>query len=164
VIDAETVVQVLARLRKAGLDVWIGGGWGIDALLGRQTRPHQDLDLMHSAEYESLLVSVLTASGYAESTNARPVRFVMTSETGIDLDLHPLVFAQDGSARQAADNLGATFTYPAECFVTGRIQDAVVPCLSVAQQVYFHQGYEPQEPDLHDMAQLRASFGVTTHF
>jgi lincosamide nucleotidyltransferase A/C/D/E len=24
--------------------VWIEGGWGVDALLGEQTRPHDDLD------------------------------------------------------------------------------------------------------------------------
>jgi lincosamide nucleotidyltransferase A/C/D/E len=163
-MDAYTVVQLLAGVRAAGLDVWIAGGWGIDALLGCQTRPHRDLDLVHKIEDEDLLMTTLTATGYIESLDARPVRFVMTNAAGNELDFHPLVFAEDGSARQAADNSGATFTYSAECFVTGLIQDTVVPCLSVAQQVYFHQGYEPQEQDLHDMAQLRASFDVTTHF
>ncbi|MDT7726314.1 MAG: lincosamide nucleotidyltransferase [Actinomycetota bacterium] len=163
-MDAHTVVELLARLSTAGVDVWIGGGWGVDALLGRQTRPHRDLDLMHDLEYEHLLVSVLKENGYAETFDARPVRFVMTRATGIELDLHPLVFAADGSARQAADDLGATFTYPAECFVTGRVLRTVVPCLSAAQQVYFHQGYEPRERDLHDMARLREAFGISTHF
>jgi lincosamide nucleotidyltransferase A/C/D/E len=163
-MDAHTVVELLARVSAAGVDVWIGGGWGIDALLSRQTRPHRDLDLMHDLEYEPLLVSVLQESGYAETFDARPVRFVMTHTTGIELDLHPLVFATDGSARQAADDLGATFGYPAECFVTGRVLRTVVPCLSAAQQIYFHQGYEPREHDLHDMARLREAFGVSTHF
>jgi lincosamide nucleotidyltransferase A/C/D/E len=163
-MDAHTVVQLLASMRAAGLDVWIAGGWGIDALLGRQTRQHRDLDLVHKVEEEGLLMTVLTATGYVESLDERPVRFVMTNAAGVELDLHPLDFAEDGSARQAAGNSGATFTYPAECFVTGLIQDTVVPCLSVAQQVYFHRGYEPQAQDLSDMAQLRASFDVATHF
>lgn len=38
---------MLAVLGGAGADVWVGGGWGIDALVGRQTRQHRDLDLMH---------------------------------------------------------------------------------------------------------------------
>ena len=88
----------------------------------------------------------------------------MANSTGSEVDLHPLALAEDCSARQAADNLGATFTYPTECFVNGSIRDTKVPCLSVAQQLYFHQGYEPQDKDLHDMAQLRAAFGVTTDF
>jgi hypothetical protein len=39
------VVDVLERLDRAGVPVWLDGGWGVDALVGRQTRPHRDLDL-----------------------------------------------------------------------------------------------------------------------
>jgi hypothetical protein len=39
------VTEVLACLQRAGLDLWIDGGWGVDALLGAQTRDHDDLDL-----------------------------------------------------------------------------------------------------------------------
>jgi lincosamide nucleotidyltransferase A/C/D/E len=28
-----------------GINIWIDGGWGVDALLGAQTRPHKDLDI-----------------------------------------------------------------------------------------------------------------------
>ncbi|MFI6506407.1 nucleotidyltransferase domain-containing protein [Streptosporangium sp. NPDC050855] len=49
-------------------------------------------------------------------------------------------------------------------FVTGVIDGVPVPCLSVAQQVHFHQGYEPTDRDRHDMARLRDVFGVATHF
>jgi lincosamide nucleotidyltransferase A/C/D/E len=163
-MDAATVLRVLALLRTAGVEVWIGGGWGIDALVAQHTRPHRDLDLLHNAQHEDLLVSVLGANGYSTTLDARPVRFVMTSAAGTELDLHPLVFAPDGSATQAADNVGAIFTYPADCFITGRIEHTVVPCLSAAQQIYFHRGYEPTARDLHDMALLRATFGLTTHF
>jgi lincosamide nucleotidyltransferase A/C/D/E len=27
-----------------GIEIWIEGGWGVDALLGEQTRPVADLD------------------------------------------------------------------------------------------------------------------------
>ena len=30
----------------AGFDLWIGGGWGVDALVGHQTRPHDDLGVV----------------------------------------------------------------------------------------------------------------------
>jgi len=29
-----------------GIRVWIDGGWGVDALLAEQTRPHEDLDIV----------------------------------------------------------------------------------------------------------------------
>jgi lincosamide nucleotidyltransferase A/C/D/E len=34
------VIQVLDGLDRAGVRYWIGGGWGVVALTGRQTREH----------------------------------------------------------------------------------------------------------------------------
>jgi lincosamide nucleotidyltransferase A/C/D/E len=59
---------------------------------------------------------------------------------------------------------GGIFLYPADCFVTGMINQTPVPCLSAEQQIRFHQGYEPADRDRHDMAQLRRAFGIATHF
>ncbi|MFD3456645.1 nucleotidyltransferase domain-containing protein [Streptomyces sp. NPDC058691] len=163
-MTAADVLSVLAVLRRAEADVWIGGGWGVDALVGEQTRPHRDLDLMHRAEQEPAVVAALAAAGFAETLDWRPVRFVMAEPRGRELDLHPLVFAADGSAVQASPDPERPFRYPASCFTTGTIRGTTVPCLSAEQQVHFHQGYEPAGHDLHDMAQLRRVFGITTHF
>ncbi|MFI6095973.1 nucleotidyltransferase domain-containing protein [Lentzea sp. NPDC051213] len=151
-MTAEDVLEILAALR--GTDVWIGGGWGVDALVGRQTRPHDDLDLMHREEQEPRVVETLAALGFAETLSWRPVRFVL-ADAAREIDLHPLRFAVDGSAEQSSLTPGEPFRYPASCFVTGTILGTEVPCLSAEQQVYFHQGYEPRERDLHDLAQLR---------
>ncbi|MDQ0908982.1 hypothetical protein QFZ22_004967 [Streptomyces canus] len=62
-MDADDVLHVLNLLRRAGTEVWIGGGWGIDALVGRQTRDHRDLDLMHRQEQEPAVVAALVAAG-----------------------------------------------------------------------------------------------------
>src|SRR6266536_3316854 len=43
---AACVVEVVRELERGGVVVWVDGGWGIDALLGRETRPHADLDLV----------------------------------------------------------------------------------------------------------------------
>ncbi|MEV6628343.1 aminoglycoside adenylyltransferase [Amycolatopsis sp. NPDC051106] len=160
-MDAGTVLRVLDAVRPA--QVWLAGGWGIDALLGRQTRDHRDLDLLHRLEEEPAVLAALSRLGYRETLDLRPVRFVLSDGAG-ELDLHPLVFAGDGSATQQADDEGATFPYPASCFVTGRVDGVEVPCVSVAQQVFFHQGYAPADHDLADMRALREAFGVRTHF
>ncbi|MEV6238641.1 hypothetical protein [Lentzea sp. NPDC051838] len=152
-MTADDVLEILRVLD--GNDVWIGGGWGIDALVGRQTRPHDDLDLMHREEQEPAVLTALAALGFAETLSWRPVRFVLTDPAGREIDLHPLRFADDGSAEQSSLT-DEPFRYPASCFVTGSISGRTVPCLSVAQQVHFHQGYEPRERDLHDLALLRA--------
>ncbi|MEY9912726.1 lincosamide nucleotidyltransferase A/C/D/E [Catenulispora sp. MAP12-49] len=163
-MTAEDVLELVALLRAAGADVWIGGGWGIDALVGDETRPHRDVDLMHRLDQEPALVAALARAGFAETVDWRPVRFVMADARGREIDLHPLVFGEDGSASQASLEADRPFAYPASCFVTGVIAGTAVPCLSAEQQVYFHQGYEPAERDRHDMAQLRKAFGIATHF
>ncbi|TQJ92813.1 nucleotidyltransferase domain-containing protein [Streptomyces sp. SLBN-31] len=163
-MTGDDVLCVLALLQRAQADVWVGGGWGIDALIGEQTRHHRDLDLMHRQEQEAAVLAALGAAGFVQSLNCRPVRFVVRAADGREIDLHPLVFADDGSAVQASPAPQRPFTYPSSCFVTGTIHGAPVPCLSAWQQVYFHQGYQPSERDRHDMAQLRRVFGITTHF
>ncbi|MFJ8769794.1 nucleotidyltransferase domain-containing protein [Streptomyces clavifer] len=163
-MTAEDVLFVLALLRRARVDVWIGGGWGIDALVGGQTRDHRDLDLMHRQDQEDVVVAALRAAGFVETLDWRPIRFVMAAPDGREIDLHPLVFADDSSAVQASPEPERPFFYPSSCFVTGTIHRTSVPCLSAEQQVFFHQGYEPSERDRHDMAQLRHAFGIETHF
>ncbi len=39
------VIRIVGLLERQGLSVWLDGGWGVDALAGRQTRPHDDLDV-----------------------------------------------------------------------------------------------------------------------
>ncbi|MFI0238673.1 nucleotidyltransferase domain-containing protein [Streptomyces sp. NPDC016845] len=162
-MTADDVRNVLVLLREAGADIWIGGGWGIDALTGEQTRNHRDLDLMHRAEQEPAVLAALTGAGFAETLDRRPARFVLAHPDGREIDLHPLRFAPDGSAEQSSLDPDQPFRYPAEVFVTGTIAGEPVPCLSAEQQVRFHQGYEPAERDRHDMAQLRRVFGIGTH-
>ncbi|WP_405724225.1 amino acid transporter [Streptomyces sp. NBC_00028] len=163
-MTADDVLFVLALLKRAEADVWVGGGWGIDALIGEQTRDHRDLDLMHRQDQEAAVLGALSAAGFVESLNWRPIRFVVTAPDGLEIDLHPLVFSEDGSAVQASPEPQRPFAYPSSCFVTGTIQGTPIPCLSAEQQVYFHQGYEPTERDRHDMAELRRVFGIATHF
>lgn len=157
-MTADEVLGVLGVLREVGAEVWIGGGWGIDALVGEQTREHRDLDLMHRQEQEPAVVAALAAAGFVETLDWRPIRFVVTDRDGRELDLHPLVFAADGSAEQASPDPESPFRYPASCFVAGTINGTPVPCLSAEQQVYFHQGYEKTDRDHHDLAQLRRRF------
>lgn len=163
-MTAHDVLSVLAVLRMADVEIWIGGGWGIDALVGQQTRRHRDLDLMHREDQEPNVLAALADAGFVETLDWRPVRFVLSDPHGREIDLHPLVFAGDGSAVQASPDPDVPFAYPASCFVTGTLLGSTVPCLSPEQQVYFHQGYEPADHDRHDMARLRQAFGIATHF
>ncbi|UQN08634.1 nucleotidyltransferase domain-containing protein [Deinococcus sp. QL22] len=54
--------QVVFAAARLDLPVWIGGGWAIDARLGRITREHDDIDLTfpveRRGEFETLIVDL----------------------------------------------------------------------------------------------------------
>ncbi|MEK8145040.1 amino acid transporter [Streptomyces sp. M10(2022)] len=157
------VLSVLDLLREAGAEVVIAGGWGIDALVGEETREHRDLDLLHIRDGESAVIGALAAAGYRETLDRRPVRFVLTHPSGLEIDLHPLEFAADGSAVQSSpDPRSPSATRPSVS--SPAPSGTTVRCISAEQQVRFHQGYEPADHDLQDMAQLRRKFGINTRF
>ena len=45
-MTAKDVVRLYNQLKGLGVQIWIDGGWGVDALLGKQTRPHEDVDIV----------------------------------------------------------------------------------------------------------------------
>ncbi|SBT50020.1 GNAT family N-acetyltransferase [Micromonospora auratinigra] len=150
--DAAEVHAVLDTLAAAGCPAWISGGWGVDALVGTQTRPHRDLDLAVAAEHESAALDALGRLGYVVETDWRPVRVELVADRG-RVDLHPLTFDETGDGHQAGLD-GSTFRWPRDCFTTGTIAGRPVGCISVDQQLLFHAGYEPREVDRADLAAL----------
>jgi lincosamide nucleotidyltransferase A/C/D/E len=48
-ISADDVLTIDDTLTSAGIEYWIGGWWGVDALLGRQTRDHADMAALQAA-------------------------------------------------------------------------------------------------------------------
>jgi len=45
-MPAASLVDLLQLFESAGIEVWLDGGWAVDALLGEQTRPHKDVDIV----------------------------------------------------------------------------------------------------------------------
>jgi lincosamide nucleotidyltransferase A/C/D/E len=152
-MDRGEVIGVLADLAEAGCAVWVAGGWGVDALVGRQTRLHRDLDLAVDARNETVALRVLERRGYRVETDWRPIRVELIAEGRGWVDVHPVDFDATGHGRQA-DIGGGQFAYPPEAFDRGSLDGVCVPCLSRDQQLLFHTGYEPRAIDLLDLAQL----------
>ncbi|WP_091411712.1 nucleotidyltransferase domain-containing protein [Friedmanniella luteola] len=148
------VLAVTGALDEAAVPHWVAGGWGVDALVGRVTRPHRDLDLAVDAEHLDAAVETLAALGYAPETDWLPVRLELAAPQDRWVDLHPVVFDAWGDGVQAGLD-GATFHYPAADLVLGVLADHPLPCLSAARQQRFHTGYPPRPQDRHDLALLR---------
>ena len=141
----------------AGLRCWVAGGWGVDALLGRQTRVHRDLDLALDVTHTTLdlAVETLEALDYCVETDWWPTRVELAAPCGRWVDLHPVVFDDQGIGWQANLDGLPPFRYPPEAFAEGVITGSGVRCLSIAHQLLFHSGYPPRAHDLADIALLR---------
>lgn len=155
-MTAADVVHVLDALDAADVGAWVEGGWGIDALVGHQTREHDDVDLAIDSADDGFAraLPALLAIGFAVTLDDLPVRLVVETADGRSVDLHPLRFATDGSAVQSGH--AREYPYPADGFTIGRIGDRDVACLTAALQIDFHSHYEPRPVDHHDLAQLAA--------
>ena len=55
--------SLLQAADRRGLPLWIGGGWAIDARLGRITRSHDDLDLTFPGERRAEFEEVIAQLG-----------------------------------------------------------------------------------------------------
>ena len=70
----EQVVAVMDILRSLSCQFWLEGGWGVDALVGRQTRSHRDVDIDFDGTFEEEVLAALLAMGYAIEMDWRPNR------------------------------------------------------------------------------------------
>ena len=149
---------MLAALDAVGLRAWVAGGWGVDALVGRQTRVHRDLDLALDVTHSTLerALSALETLDYRVEIDWRPSRVELAAPSARWVDLHPVVFDDQGTGWQANIDDLPPFRYPPHAFTDGLINGSGVRCLSVAQQLLFHRGYPPRPHDLADVALLRA--------
>jgi lincosamide nucleotidyltransferase A/C/D/E len=160
-MDAEGVLEVIKALEGASVRVWVDGGWGVDALLGEQTRDHADLDLILDATDVGRLQEALHPIGYRVQPGGTEANFILAGEGGREIDVHPIEFDERG---YGIFELGAGRRWPfppAALAGRGHVDGHEVPCLSPDAQVQCHgQGYEPAEKDLRDMELLQERFGV----
>jgi lincosamide nucleotidyltransferase A/C/D/E len=159
-VQAAEVLRVLDALDVAGIRAGITGGWGIDALLRRETRSHGDVDLGVASETVEAAIDAMRPLGYAVSTDERPARVVLTSDVG-QVDLHPIVWDAAGVGVQTGLD-GERFRYPAGSLeAEGEIGGRVVRCGTPELQVSFHSHYEPRQHDRRDMIALAAAFDLS---
>jgi lincosamide nucleotidyltransferase A/C/D/E len=162
-IDTADASRILGQLEAAGMVVWLDGGWGVDALVGRQTRLHRDLDLVIARDDLAAAQQTLAAAGFTHDATAvpgLPARLVLVDADGRQVDLHPVIFDRHGCGWQdlGADAWGA---YPAEeLTATGVIAGRSVRCKTPALEVRHRLGYPLSAADRHDLALLARRFGV----
>ena len=160
-MTAADVIRILERLDAAGVESWLDGGWGVDALLGEQTRLHNDVDLVARVSDVPTMREALAGEGFELNRGEPDSNFVLRDGRGLEIDVHPVRFDEGGDGVYRMEN-GEDWIYPAAGFSgRGRIAGRDVKCLSPDVQMLGHAGgYEPHDKDFHDMRLLNSRFGT----
>lgn len=155
-MDVLTVVELLDRFRSNGIEVVVDGGWAVDALLGRQTRTHEDLDIALRHRDVPKLREILKSLGYidAPSKGEWECNFVMGDVRGHRVDVHSYEFDQAGK------NIFGVAYRPEHLAGRGTIMGLQVRCIPLEWLIRFHDGYELDENDYRDVKALCERFGV----
>jgi lincosamide nucleotidyltransferase A/C/D/E len=148
------VLEFLELTRAYGIEIWIDGGWSVDALLMCQTRVHSDLDIALDHNDVPKLRALLKARGFKDvpRDDTRDCNFVLGDDLGHQIDFHSFIFDE---GREIIFGV----PYPRESLTgTGSINGIQVKCISPEWLVKFHTGYEVDYDDYRDVLALCEHF------
>jgi lincosamide nucleotidyltransferase A/C/D/E len=122
-MSAESVLSLIGLLEVGGINVWLDGGWGVDALLGRQTRPHRDLDIVIELMQVPKLRPLLAARGFKDEPrdDTRPWNFVLADGQGLEVDVHAIILDAEGNGVYGPSDKGELYS-AASLTGTGQVQ------------------------------------------
>jgi len=152
----EDVLSIVDLFEQNGIDLVIDGGWGVDVLLGEQTRNHSDLDIAIQHKDVKQARALLQERGYKDvpRNDTRDCNFVLGDDQGRLVDFHTYTFDAQGKLIFGVE-------YPFESLTgSGSIMGHPVRCIRQDWMVKFHSGYKLDENDYHDVRLLCERFGV----
>lgn len=155
-MDAQRATDLVDFLEGHGLEVYVDGGWAVDALLGEQTRAHADLDIALPHKHVPRLRALLGSCGFQERLrdDTWECNFVLADAQGREVDVHSYTLDEAGNnihgvayAREHLTGEGSINGYP-------------VRCISPEWLVKFHTGYELDKSDFDDVLALCERFRI----
>jgi lincosamide nucleotidyltransferase A/C/D/E len=166
--DARELVAVVGALRSAGVEFWVVGGWGVDALEGQQTRKHYDVDVL-LADYRgeaTVAVQALAELGYRSVRTGNDPAVLLAPRNVLRDDCRHQVELLGLNRLLLDERLDPEDPRPTpvelrrpELFSTGSIDACAIPCISVELQRLLREGYPQRGIDVHDVSLLDAAVG-----
>jgi lincosamide nucleotidyltransferase A/C/D/E len=164
-LSAHDAIALCQLLEQNNIRYWVVGGWGVDALTHRETRPHKDLDLLVALGDLPTLWKLLGDQGFSlqytweenrwvdRDADRWPTAFVMADTQGRELDIHVIDIGPDGAIIQLYD---PPWAFPNSITGQGSIAGVPVTCVSRDTQLAMHTGYTLPDGQLRDLELLQA--------
>lgn len=155
-MEANQVIDLYQLLKANGIQIIIDGGWAVDALMGRQTRKHEDLDIAMCHKDVPKMRKVLAQIRFSDfpTKDASECNFVLADDYGNKLDIHTYLFDAVGN------NVWGIAYQQADFGGKGTINGQEVECINPISLVQFHTGYAIDENDYHDVKLLCEKFSL----
>jgi lincosamide nucleotidyltransferase A/C/D/E len=165
------VDRLCQSLKEVNVKFWLVGGWGVDALVGHQTREHHDLDLLVEIGTLERFLQHLDALGFVfaysweesrsicadleEGASGQPTAFVLHHPDGREVDVHVLRAAGDGAVTALWDT-STDFRFLDQVSLSGEgvIAGERVACFTVDMQRKAHTGYQLPPEHWEDLRRL----------
>ena len=129
-MTSKDVINLYSELESQGIKIW-ADGWAVDALLGKETRPHKDLDIAIQWKDVPNLRKLLEAQGYKQAKEDSKWNFVLIDNSRREIDVHAFVFDDQGNVVEGIEYPSASLTG------TGTIDGHTVRCISAEYMVEF---------------------------
>jgi len=160
-MKATDVAEIYTNLEKNGIDAWIDGGWGIDALIGVQMRSHGDLDIVIQEKDIERIKELLSSYGYEvlKRDDLEYNYFHMADNNGHEVDITAVHFDDngDGIFGEAKNNE----MNPRDSFKgIGCINGQKVKCISTEYAIKFRLDHEIAKHDAEDVVALCNKFNI----
>ncbi len=150
-------VEIILLFRSKGIQIYLDGGWGVDALVGFESRCHNDIDIFIEKQDKECSIKLLKDTGYSETVMeyTTPEHTVWRDENARIIDFH--IFSRNSEG----DFVFESETFPKEVFTgIGRIGHLEVDCITPEWQVRFHSGYKLDDNDIKDVLLLCDKFNL----
>ena len=161
-MSATDVLDVLDTLERGGVPCWLVGGWGVDALVGRQTRRHPDVDVAIDRRFLASALSALAATGFQTVHHDllpawMPRLIILRDARRRWVELMPVDVPEPAPGEDGRPE-SMRFRYDDDSITTGTVGGRSVRCLAAPVQLLFHSKYAPRANDRHDVRVLTERF------
>jgi hypothetical protein len=146
-------------LEAAELEYWIFGGWAVDVLVGRLTRPHDDIDVLVWRHDEARVHAALQGAGWVHAPTPEDLVGTNYGQDGYELQLTFVVPGPQGGVVVPVPEKPIVLSSGPLAFARRELNDVSVRVLTLETMLETKAAPRPDEAggakDRADLAALR---------